>query len=760
MPRRNLDTKGFKDYDRIRRYLERIYLYGCYSSEDFARMNQGSADDYNYVMGLMKDLFWREDEKRDGEFRDGKRYPSIARQYAFSGQNRMADSYMLYSMKNTAELWEYLRIMQSIAQRGKRISQLGAELELLPDARKASYLNAKNHVQEMLELGYVENPEKHIYKLGKDSFTDRQIGELYDYVCFAASVTHPRVPGSFLRRTLEREMIRRGRTVPNRSPFVLRHNSSHNIFDEEIVFQLLDVIRNRRWIQVGGQEYLPVELRPESRFGRWYVLAVNRYQEKLSPSILQLSRIKRLTVSGQAEESLWQEAAEVVAKAYENSLYSGTNPGNPVLVEAKLHFGAQKGLENQFSREILMGSVEQKEDGAYYRAMVNDPVELLPLLRAYAPWVEVLPGEHDLDRRLRQSLEEMAILQEGGNWEPVSQKVRKQAEEPETGDKTDLKLFNRFQSRAMQFCLDVFAWLERGEPLNPRIIAGLEAKYGIPNSTDLLLQLKRAEFIDRETGCLSSDYANPPRLPMSQVEREYLQYILDERQMPEVSLFLSEETRKALTTQPPQWKFYIHQHRPKGMELPRNPGPEGFRVLLEAIHGNLLVRYRYRTRDSREEQEALCVPWKLEYSAYDRRWWAILYDPEQKRTVKAPLNHLRDMSIAGKSGVTEPEIEAAMDTLRMPEPVVIRVKDERNALQRCFLAFENQEIFDSSRIGPGEYRLCFHAYRFDEEEILRQLMQLGSNVALEAPTDLKERLRQRVKESLECNQEKEPEGVL
>lgn len=37
---------GVRDYNRIRRFLSHIYLYGFFSREDFARSGIGSAKDY------------------------------------------------------------------------------------------------------------------------------------------------------------------------------------------------------------------------------------------------------------------------------------------------------------------------------------------------------------------------------------------------------------------------------------------------------------------------------------------------------------------------------------------------------------------------------------------------------------------------------------------------------------------------------------------------------------------------------------------
>lgn len=93
--------------------------------------------------------------------------------------------------------------------------------------------------------------------------------------------------------------------------------------------------------------------------------------------------------------------------------------GAPVRVEARLDFSDAPGLYHQFLREIRLGRVSEREEGLFYEAEVNDPLELLPLLRSYAPWLRILPGEHGLDVRLREDLEQMRRAAEEMDHEAI-----------------------------------------------------------------------------------------------------------------------------------------------------------------------------------------------------------------------------------------------------------------------------------------------------------------------------------------------------
>lgn len=745
-------NEGFQDYERVRRYAEHIYLYGFLGRKDFDEIVGGSAKDFDTVLPFLKAIFPKDSE--NGLY--GHKLKQIRRRYASSGENRMTRAYMLHSINIETYLLQYLTLLSALRQGQQKLQALDLATWNLPGARDSdTYANAIRRLGELKDYGCMqEKLPVGQYALQPDTYSDEQVQQLHAYVCFAAEVTYPRVPGSFLRRTLERELYRRGLTPTGGSPFILRHNTSHNVFEEEIVFLLLDAIAEKRWVQINQRRYLPVQLRPECRYGRWYVVLVEWYKEQLSPSIRPLSRVTYMVVLEQEQDgALWQQAKQTAARAYEHSLYSGRKAEKPVMVEIRLCFGEQRGLKNQFVREIRKGQIVPKSDGTYYQVMINDPTELQPLLRAYSPWLQILPGDHDLNETLCNSLSDMHGALTAESWTQPD-KNRGSDRQRKTNNETRSRgeLLNKFQSREMQFALELIARLEGGEALKTAEVAEIaQNQYGLPVYQDLLKWLIRAGFLRIEEDQVFLSSRPAPVLPMGKLEREYLQYILT---LPEAELFLTEQTRQALGGKPPAWMEHICRFEPKGMQLPRNPGPEGFRLLLEAIKTRRYIRYRYRQKGSRSWQEAKSLPWKLEYSAYDRRWWIILYDSAKKRTIKAALNHLCDVHMEEESGVAETDIVAAMDLLRMDDPVVLRITDSHNALQRCFLTFENQENRNSRRIledGQLYYELSFDWHRFDEEEILRRLMHLGANVALIRPEPLRQKLIDRVEQAMELN---------
>lgn len=311
-----------------------------------------------------------------------------------------------------------------------------------------------------------------------------------------------------------------------------------------------------------------------------------------------------------------------------------------------------------------------------------------------------------------------------------------------------MRRFNRYQSRAMQFSLDLFSHLQNG-PLSGEMLAALAREWGLDYANQVVQPLREAELLQWDGKLCRLVPGQPvPRLPMSTPERSYLRAILD---LPEAELFLSPETKEKLRgqcacTEP---ETPVEHWAPAGEPVPRQPGPEGFRTLLRAAKRRWLVDYVYRTNTDETLRQARALPWKLEYSAYDRRWWVIFYRPEEQRTIKARLENLRQIRLAGPSDVTEAEVEEAMDRLMEPEPVVLEVTRTRGTLERCFLVFENQLFVRTRQVSQDRFRLSFQYYRFDRSEILRRLLYLGPGVRLVSPDGMRRELAELIGRGLE-----------
>lgn len=160
----------------------------------------------------------------------------------------MADSYLLHTMKEE-ELLQILCIFSACARTPKTLDELCAAVELMGLASEGTvYSTVRRRVLELEEYGYLQRTGKQIRM--RESLLaglgEAELLALEDYVRFSAGVTYPRVAGSFLRRSIRRELERRGLEERTESPFLFRGNVKCNVFDEVVVCQLLEAIQQRR----------------------------------------------------------------------------------------------------------------------------------------------------------------------------------------------------------------------------------------------------------------------------------------------------------------------------------------------------------------------------------------------------------------------------------------------------------------------------------------------------------------------------------
>lgn len=409
------NLEGVREYDRIRRYLEGIYLYGFFSRDDFARAGIGSVKDYDHGTKLIRDIF--PETEQAARWKDGRKYLRVQREYALSGENRMSNSYLLSAMDTEQELPVLLGVLSSLAEGEKTVGQVCQETAIHTQVEDSlDYNKIRRWLLELTEYGYVEKNGRG-YRLRKNPLAELgedEVQQLYDYVRFAAGVTYPRVAGSFLLRTLERECRRRGLEIAESSPFLLRHSVNRDVFDEDLVCRLMEAVEKRQMVElVQKRDRLlvqPVALRVDERLGRWYLLAIG--EEK--PLLMRVSIIRYVKQKDQLPLEKWEAGVRACRAAFAKSGCSGSLPAHgPSTVRARLRFQTAPGLETQFLRELRVGEVLLHEGEAEYQAELNDPGELTAFLRSYSPWLALEPGTHGLRERIQRDLLEMRAQLKG-----------------------------------------------------------------------------------------------------------------------------------------------------------------------------------------------------------------------------------------------------------------------------------------------------------------------------------------------------------
>ena len=420
------NLEGVREYNRIRRYLECIYLYGFFSREDFARAGIGSVKDYDYGTKLIRSIF--PGTEQTAVWQDGHKYLRFQREYAESGELRISDSYLLAAMDVKDVLPTLIGLLASIGDQARTIDEICVNTAIRTQVQNnLNYHTVRRWLTELVEYGYVEKQGRK-YKLADSPFGDLPLNsllDLYEYTCLIAGVSYPRVAGSFLKRTIERELCRRGENMPGKTAFLLRHSVMRCVFDEEMIYQIMDCMEQQCDIEINLGDHKmqaqPAAIRADTRLGRWYLLAVTE-EGPWMVRISAITALKKKARKAGADLDKWKDAIQNCRAAFAHTGCSGALPQTgPEIVRVRLDFEDSPGMRNQFERELRIGTIIQDEGGQYYQAEINDPIELTPFLRAYSPWITILPGKNGLAERIRSDLEAMlADLQDDGSKGNVS----------------------------------------------------------------------------------------------------------------------------------------------------------------------------------------------------------------------------------------------------------------------------------------------------------------------------------------------------
>ena len=206
------------------------------------------------------------------------------------------------------------------------------------------------------------------------------------------------------------------------------------------------------------------------------------------------------------------------------------------------------------------------------------------------------------------------------------------------------------------------------------------------------------------------------------------------------ALFLTDELREKLSrilssapTEPPDAPLKRERESP--------PDIRRFQIILDAISRKRMLGYYYRTGYSRKERYAEVSPYRLEYNAWDGRWWMISYWEKENRSIKSRLDRLRAVHTLEQPAVGEARIRSVIARNLMPEPLILRIAGEnvgklRNVVERCFIGFETMQEAIAIKHSETEYELRFRYFHWDEKLIIRKILALGEYVTILSPGNM------------------------
>jgi len=138
--------------------------------------------------------------------------------------------------------------------------------------------------------------------------------------------------------------------------------------------------------------------------------------------------------------------------------------------------------------------------------------------------------------------------------------------------------------------------------------------------------------------------------------------------------------------------------------------------------------------------ESKAAPCRLEYDAAENRCRAIVWLVEESRAVKMNFSRIEEVRALEEpvSHDVEEKFRAFLAARR--RSFTVRLASKNNAVERAFFLFapyDKEAVFDEE---SGLYTLTVFYYDFDEQEMLEQILSLGSVAVVLTPEAMRQKI--------------------
>ena len=243
----------------------------------------------------------------------------------------------------------------------------------------------------------------------------------------------------------------------------------------------------------------------------------------------------------------------------------------------------------------------------------------------------------------------------------------------------------------------------------------------------------------------------PPH-PVTQLQKRWLRALLED---PRMGLFLDENRLQALRRYlhdvPPLFRreqFGYTDQFSDGDPYSDRHYARSFRLLLRAVWEQEILDISYRSAKGKRFRMR-CVPFRIEYSEKNDKFRVYCVRLRGMRPSGCFLMNLgRILSLCGTGEFWEEKIPVRnFFRLRMcSEPVTVRVRNERNAVERFLMEFACYEKRTERDPESGDCEVKLWYDRQDETELLIRLLSFGPMLEITAPVDFRKKAAERIRQ--------------
>ena len=404
-----------RDYDNIRHILRDVYIFGCYTRNDFQQQGIGSRKLDNELYRIREYL----PDSLIQERRVNRQKIMYCSYHMLDGTDScIADTYRNKSFTEL-DIMSYFRILRCLGSHEEMTLQEMANA--IPDRNEGVLFDKDTlypKLEELVEKGLVDRSagsDGVRYRLSTDiwaDYSDEELLDIYQLLDFTKNTAPLEAPYYLLQRKLRLYLYSERGIAPNdKQVFCYKHNHLFNALDNEVMLACLRGIHSGKLLRIIHRNKgldtesiaVPVKLVHDALYGRQYLLCFDRARDSMS--VIRLDRVQEMQEVGD-----WSEQERSMVEHWlsmTDLCWCMANPEQkPVKVEILFTFDEEQEafILNRIYKEGHGGTVRRIAPGRYhYEIQVKDPVEMIPWIRSFGERARVLSsGEDRIEDRIHQ----------------------------------------------------------------------------------------------------------------------------------------------------------------------------------------------------------------------------------------------------------------------------------------------------------------------------------------------------------------------
>ena len=172
------------------------------------------------------------------------------------------------------------------------------------------------------------------------------------------------------------------------------------------------------------------------------------------------------------------------------------------------------------------------------------------------------------------------------------------------------------------------------------------------------------------------------------------------------------------------------------------------KTVMNAIYAEKAIVYSNTLQDGTVFRNVSVFPVKIEYSLQNDMFRVAAYEPEEERFIRMDLSTMEDVSISDKtmSGLAQKYNDFIQGNMKT---VVLDVEPVSYIVERCFRLFSYYDRKARYNVDDNKYQVEIEYLKFDEGEIIRNILSFGESVVVTSPEDIRRLVYERIKKACE-----------